>query len=88
VALQGVFLSCYDINFLTRVNRITAITAITDFVSPNSIFVLNELGVKDEGMLREYGYWKDSFRDVILFRFAKRLLATLKLLAQQSASAY
>jgi hypothetical protein len=49
---------------------------------------LNELGVKDEGMLREYGYWKDSFRDVILFRFAKRLLATLKLLAQQSASAY
>lgn len=51
-------------NFPVSINRVAA---TTDVVSPKSISVLSKLGFKEEGILREYGYWKERFHDVRLF---------------------
>jgi ribosomal-protein-alanine N-acetyltransferase len=42
-------------------NRITAITVLDN---PGSVQVLRHVGFQEEGILREWGYWKGGFKDV------------------------
>ncbi len=42
-------------------NRITAITVLDN---PGSVQVLRHLGFQEEGILREWGFWKGGFKDV------------------------
>ena len=68
-ALKAIITHCFANDFPFKVNRITA---TTDVVSPKSISVLSKLGFKEEGILREYGYWKDRFNDVRLFSLLRK----------------
>lgn len=68
-ALEGIIRYCFENNFPFKVNRIAA---TTDVVSPKSISVLNKLGFEEEGVLREYGYWKEKFHDVRLFSMLRK----------------
>jgi ribosomal-protein-alanine N-acetyltransferase len=43
------------------VNRITAITVLDN---PGSVKVLRHAGFQEEGILRDWGYWKGVFKDV------------------------
>jgi ribosomal-protein-alanine N-acetyltransferase len=42
-------------------NRITAITVLNN---PGSVQVLRHAGFQEEGILREWGFWKGGFKDV------------------------
>jgi ribosomal-protein-alanine N-acetyltransferase len=42
-------------------NRITAITVLDN---PGSVQVLRHIGFQEEGILRDWGYWKGGFKDV------------------------
>jgi ribosomal-protein-alanine N-acetyltransferase len=42
-------------------NRITAITVLDN---PGSVQVLRHIGFQEEGILREWGFWKGGFKDV------------------------
>jgi ribosomal-protein-alanine N-acetyltransferase len=42
-------------------NRITAITILDN---PGSVKVLRHLGFQEEGILREWGFWRGAFKDV------------------------
>ncbi len=68
-AVSGILDYCFNQDFPIRVNRIAA---TTDVVSPQSISVLRKLGFKEEGVLREYGFWKDKFHDVRLFSLLRK----------------
>ena len=43
------------------------IAATTDLDSVRSIALLKRLGFLEEGVLRQYGYWKNEFHDVRMF---------------------
>ncbi len=68
-AVAAVIKHCFTHDFPVRMNRITA---TTDIVSPQSISVLSKLGFKEEGILREYGFWKDKFHDVRLYSLLRK----------------
>lgn len=68
-AVTAVISHCFTKNFPSRINRIAA---TTDLLSPKSVSVLKKLGFKEEGVLREYGFWKDKFHDVRLFSLLRR----------------
>jgi len=68
-ALYGMINHCLENDVPFKVNRISA---TTDVVSPKSISVLNRLGFKEEGIMREYGFWKGKFHDVRLFSLLRR----------------
>jgi [ribosomal protein S5]-alanine N-acetyltransferase len=46
------------------INRIQAITHVENHAS---IRLLGNLGFAEEGVMRQWGYWKDAFHDVRLF---------------------
>ena len=68
-AVKGMLSYCFKVDFTFPINRVAA---TTDLNSPRSISVLNKLGFQEEGVLREYGYWKDRFHDVRLFSLLRK----------------
>lgn len=50
------------------VNRIEAVTYPNNL---SSIAVLKKVGFEQEGLLRQWGYWKQSFHDVLCFSLLK-----------------
>lgn len=55
---------CFSSHIPIHVNRVSA---TTDLDSHKSIALLRRLGFSEEGVLRQYGYWKNRFNDVRLF---------------------
>ena len=55
---------CFSSHSPIHVNRVTA---TTDLESHKSIALLKRLGFSEEGILRQYGFWKNRFNDVRLF---------------------
>lgn len=55
---------CFSSDMPIHVNRVSA---TTDLESHKSIALLRRLGFSEEGILRQYGFWKDRFNDVRLF---------------------
>lgn len=55
---------CFKNEFPFPINRVSA---TTNLESVKSIKLLNKLGFTEEGILREYGYWKNKFHDLRLF---------------------
>lgn len=55
---------CFKNNFPFFINRVSA---TTNLESVKSIKLLTKLGFTEEGVLRQYGYWKNKFHDVRLF---------------------
>jgi ribosomal-protein-alanine N-acetyltransferase len=68
-ALTVLIKACFEHDFPIKLNRITATTHL---INPASIAVLNKLGFEEEGILREYGYWKDEYHTVRLFSLLRR----------------
>ncbi|MGO8674726.1 MAG: GNAT family N-acetyltransferase [Limisphaerales bacterium] len=50
-------------------NRITAITVLDN---PGSLKVLQHLGFQEEGVLRDWGFWRGSFKDVRCLSLLRR----------------
>ncbi|WP_159665533.1 GNAT family N-acetyltransferase [Andreprevotia sp. IGB-42] len=63
-AVRAMLNFCFTRHFPCPVNRVTA---TTDLGSHKSITLLRKLGFVEEGVLRQYGYWKGKFHDVRLF---------------------
>lgn len=63
-AVSGMLNYCINKQFPFSINRISA---TTDLASDRSIRLLHRLGFVEEGILRQYGYWKGNFHDVRLF---------------------
>ena len=55
---------CFEKQFPFPINRVSA---ITNLESVKSIKLLGKLGFAEEGVLRQYGYWKNKFHDVRIF---------------------
>jgi ribosomal-protein-alanine N-acetyltransferase len=60
---------CFGNGFFFRVNRVEA---LIDLGNAASRSLLEKLGFVQEGIRREYGYWKDRFRDVRSFALLRR----------------
>lgn len=60
-ALRAVFAYGFDHYALNRIQ------ATTNLDSVRSIATLNRMGFKEEGILRQYGFWKGQFHDVRCF---------------------
>lgn len=52
-----------------ELNRIEALVMLENIAS---ITLLEKLGFREEGILREYGYWKGKFHDLKMFSLLKR----------------
>lgn len=63
-AIRAMLDFCFTSNIPFHVNRVAA---TTDLDSHRSIALLRKLGFAEEGVLRQYGFWKGSFHDVRLF---------------------
>jgi [ribosomal protein S5]-alanine N-acetyltransferase len=63
-AVEAMLNYCFKNNFPFSINRVSATTNLD---SVKSIKLLNKLGFTEEGVLRQYGYWKNKFHDVRLF---------------------
>ena len=63
-AVDAMLNYCFIANFPFQINRITANTNLD---STRSIKLLSKLGFQEEGILRQYGFWKNRFHDVRLF---------------------
>jgi ribosomal-protein-alanine N-acetyltransferase len=59
---------CFLSHFPFRINRVSA---TTNLESRKSIALLQRLGFSEEGILRQYGFWKNQFQDVRLFSFLR-----------------
>jgi ribosomal-protein-alanine N-acetyltransferase len=68
-AVSGLLAHCFNNDFPMQLNRVAA---TTDVVSPLSVSVLTKLRFKEEGTIREDGFWKDQFHDVRLFSLLRR----------------
>lgn len=60
-ALSAAITHAYD---YWNINRIQAVTNLENHAS---IGLLRSLGFVEEGVMRQWGYWKDAFHDVRLF---------------------
>ena len=60
---------CYSQAFLFPLNRIEALTYVEHIAS---IALLAKLGFQEEGIRREYGYWKNRFHDLRSFSLLRR----------------
>jgi len=67
-AVEAMLNYCFMENFPFPINRISA---TTNLESIKSIKLLSKLGFTQEGILRQYGYWKNKFHDVRLFSLLK-----------------
>ncbi len=63
-AVDSMLNYCFTANFPFQINRVTASTNLD---STRSIKLLSKLRFTEEGILRQYGYWKNQFHDVRLF---------------------
>jgi ribosomal-protein-alanine N-acetyltransferase len=63
-AVDAMLNYCFLNDFPFPINRISATTNLD---STRSINLLCRLGFTEEGVLRQYGYWKSKFHDVRLF---------------------
>jgi [ribosomal protein S5]-alanine N-acetyltransferase len=63
-AVDAMLNYCFTKNFPFPINRISASTNLD---SIRSIKLLSKLGFTEEGILRQYGFWKNKFHDVRLF---------------------
>lgn len=68
-AVDAMLNYCFTENFPFPINRISASTNLD---STRSIKLLSKLGFTEEGVLRQYGYWKNKFHDVRLFSILHR----------------
>ncbi len=68
-AVAAIIEHCFSSSFPMKTNRVSA---TTDIKSPQSISVLKKLGFSEEGILREYGYWKGKYHDVRLFSLLEK----------------
>ncbi|WP_079436731.1 GNAT family N-acetyltransferase [Zoogloea sp. LCSB751] len=59
---------CFSSHIPFHVNRVSA---TTDLDSRKSIALLKRIGFSEEGVLRQYGFWKNQFHDVRLFSFLR-----------------
>lgn len=55
-----------------QLNRIEATTNLDNIASMK---VLTKLGFKEEGIMRDYGFWRDQFHDLRMFSLLKREFA-------------
>jgi [ribosomal protein S5]-alanine N-acetyltransferase len=60
---------CFTHHIPFRINRVTA---RTDLDSHRSIALLRKLGFSEEGVLRQYGFWKSEFHDVRMFSLLRK----------------
>lgn len=67
-ALKGMLGFCFTNNFPFPINRVSA---ITNLENTRSIHLLGKLGFVEEGIMRQYGFWKNEFHDVRLFSLLK-----------------
>lgn len=63
-AVDAMLSYCFKNNFPFLINRVSATTSLD---SVKSIKLLVKLGFTEEGVLRQFGYWKSAFHDVRLF---------------------
>jgi ribosomal-protein-alanine N-acetyltransferase len=63
-AISGMIDFSFTHHLPFHVNRIAA---TTDLESHKSIALLRRLGFSEEGILRQYGFWKNRFHDVRMF---------------------
>lgn len=63
-AVTAVLNYCFTESFPITVNRVTA---TTDLNAERSISLLKKLNFVEEGIMREYGFWKGQYHDVRLF---------------------
>ena len=68
-ALTAIINFGYSDSFFFNLNRIQALTYIE---SENSKGLLKKLGFREEGILRDYAYWKDEFHDLVCFSLLRR----------------
>lgn len=59
----------YSERFFFELNRVQALTYLENIASIN---LLKKFGFQPEGILREYGYWKDRFHNLRLFSLLRR----------------
>ncbi len=59
---------CFSSDIPFHVNRVSA---TTNLESHKSIALLRRLGFSEEGVLRQYGFWKNQFHDIRLFSFLR-----------------
>jgi ribosomal-protein-alanine N-acetyltransferase len=59
----------YSERFFFELNRVQAFTSLENTASIN---LLLKFGFQLEGILREYGYWKDRFHDLRIFSLLRR----------------
>ena len=67
-AISEMLRFCFAQNVPFHVNRVSATTNLD---SLRSIALLRRLSFSEEGVLRQYGYWKNEFHDVRLFSFLR-----------------
>lgn len=63
-ALAAIFDFAFGDAFIFHLNRIEALTELDNEAS---IRLLTKLGFQEEGIRRQYGYWKDEYHDVRSF---------------------
>lgn len=63
-ALRAMLTHCFTHDLPFRINRVAATTNLD---SKKSMRLLGRLGFVEEGVLRQYGFWKGRFHDVRLF---------------------
>jgi ribosomal-protein-alanine N-acetyltransferase len=68
-ALQALLDFGFGQQFLFPLNRVVALTELENLAS---IGLLLKLGFQPEGIHREYGFWKGTFRDVRSFSVLRR----------------
>ena len=68
-ALKAVINYGFSEGFFYYLNRIEAFTYLK---SEASIALLKKVGFKEEGVRREYGYWKNKFHDLRCFSLLRR----------------
>jgi [ribosomal protein S5]-alanine N-acetyltransferase len=68
-AVSEVLRYCFTHHIPFRINRVTA---RTDLESHRSIALLKKLGFSEEGVLRQYGFWKSEFHDVRMFSLLRQ----------------
>lgn len=67
-AVQAIISHAFEHGIVGPVNRIQAITLPANAASEN---VLRKLGFEKEGLMRQYGFWKNAFHDMNLFSLLK-----------------
>ena len=68
-ALTNMLGVCFSNQFFFYLNRVEALTDVDNIAS---IGLLSKLGFKQEGIRREYGFWKGNFHDARSFALLRQ----------------